>query len=136
MRACSLFVALALFTARSIWIAWQERSGEAKAEAVFDLVGQRTPLRPTDAPGAMAWLRLELEKYGQHLDTDRARLYRSFAAGGDRAPPDLEPLAGDARVAAAPTARGARATADTAPTRRRRRCAASVWSSSTAARSS
>lgn len=84
-----LFVALALFTARSIWIAWHERSGEARAEAVFDLVGQRTPLRPTDAPGAMAWLRLELEKYGEHLDPERARLYRSLAAGGDRVPPEL-----------------------------------------------
>ena len=88
----ALFVALALFTARSIWIAWHERSGEAKAEAVFDLVGQRTPLRPTDAPGAMAWLRLELDKYARRLDPDRARLYRRFAAGGDRVPAELRQL--------------------------------------------
>jgi PAS domain-containing protein len=87
-----LFVALALFTARSIWTAWRERSGEAKAEAVFDLVGQRTPLRPTDAPGAMAWLRLELDKYARRLDPDRARRYRSFAAGGDRVPAELRHL--------------------------------------------
>ena len=35
--------------ARSIWIAWHERSGDARAEAVFDLVGQRTRarVRPT-----------------------------------------------------------------------------------------
>ena len=89
----ALFAALALFTARSIWIAWHERSGEAKAEAIFDLVGQRTPLRPTDAPGAMAWLRLELDKYARRLDPDRARLYRSFAAGGDRVPAELRHLA-------------------------------------------
>ncbi len=88
-----LFLALAAFTARSIWIAWQQRSGEARAEAVLDLVGQRTPLRPTDAPGAMAWLRLELEKYGRHLDAERARVYRSLAAEGDHAPQDFEPLA-------------------------------------------
>jgi len=89
----ALFVALAAFTARSIWTAWQERSGEAKAEAVFDLVGQRTPLRPTDAPGAMAWLRLELDRYGRQLDDDRARLYRALAASGDRVPAILQPLA-------------------------------------------
>src|SRR5262245_42360591 len=89
----ALFVALAAFTARSIWIAWRERSGEAKAEAVFDLVGQRRPLRPTDAPGAMAWLRLELDRYGRQLDDERARLYRALAASGDRVPAVLQPLA-------------------------------------------
>src|SRR5438128_117279 len=86
----AVFIGLAAFTTRSIWIAWQERSGEAKAEAVFDLVQQRMPSRPTEAPGAMAWLRLQLENYERHItDSGRARRYRSFAAAGDRVPDEL-----------------------------------------------
>ena len=65
-----VFAGLAALTARSIWTAWQERSGDERAAAVFDLVAERTALRPTDAPGAMAWLRLELDRFGRR---DRAR---------------------------------------------------------------
>lgn len=86
----ALFVALALFTARAIWIAWHERSGEARAGALFDLVGQRMPPRPTEAPGAMAWLQRELERYAWHLDDGRARLYRQFATASDGVPAPLE----------------------------------------------
>jgi hypothetical protein len=86
----ALFVALALFTARAIWIAWQHRSGEAHAEALFDLVGQRMPPRPTEAPGAMAWLQRELERYARHLDDSHARLYRQFASASDGMPAPLE----------------------------------------------
>ena len=86
----ALFVALAAFTARAIWIAWHERSGEARAEALFDLVGQRMPPRPTEAPGAMAWLQRELERYARHLADERARLYRQFATASDGVPPALE----------------------------------------------
>jgi hypothetical protein len=95
-----VFVALAAFTARSIWTAWQEREGEARAAAVFDLVSERTPLRPTDAPGAMAWLRLELDRFGRREhDGDRARPYASFAASGDRVPDALAPLLAAMRAA-------------------------------------
>lgn len=52
----ALFGVLALFTARSVWQAFDERAGQARAAAVFDLVATRTSTRPTDAPGAMAWL--------------------------------------------------------------------------------
>lgn len=97
-----VFVALAAFTARSIWTAWQERSGEARAAAVFDLVSERTPLRPTDAPGAMAWLRLELDRFGRRgSDGDRARRYTSFAASGERVPEVLAPLLAAMRAALA-----------------------------------
>jgi PAS domain-containing protein len=88
----ALFVGLAAFTARAIWTAWHERSGEARAEALFDLVGQRMPPRPTEAPGAMAWLQRELERYARHLDDDRARLYRQFASASDGVPAALEPV--------------------------------------------
>ena len=71
-----VFIALAVSTTRSIYVAWQTRSGEAKAEAVLDLVAQRTATRPTDAPGAMAWLRLELDRYERRIaDSSRAVLY-------------------------------------------------------------
>jgi len=86
----ALFVALAAFTARAIWIAWHERSGEARAAALFDLVGQRMPPRPTEAPGAMAWLQRELERYARHLDDKRARVYRQFATASDGVPAPLE----------------------------------------------
>src|SRR5512145_2085594 len=51
----AVFVLLAALTARSVWRAWNERAGQARAAAVFDLVRQRMPSRPTEAPGAMAW---------------------------------------------------------------------------------
>jgi PAS domain-containing protein len=88
-----VFAALAAFTARSIWTAWQERSGEERAAAVFDLVAERTPMRPTDAPGAMAWLRLELDRFGrrEHGSVHATR-YASFAAIGDRVPESLAPV--------------------------------------------
>jgi hypothetical protein len=101
-----VFVGLAAFTARSIWIAWQERSGDARAAAVFDLVAERTALRPTDAPGAMAWLRLELDRFGRRAhDGPRARRYASFAASGDRVPDSLAPLLAVMRAAAMRDAR-------------------------------
>ena len=88
-----VFIVLAAFTARSIWTAWQERSGDARAAAVFELVSERTPLRPTDAPGAMAWLRLELDRFGRRAhEGERARPYASFAASGERVPDALAPL--------------------------------------------
>ena len=95
-----VFVGLAAFTARSIWTAWQERSGDGRAEAVFNLVAERTPLRPTDAPGAMAWLRLELDRFGRR-EGDGARVprYASFAASGDRVPASLAPLLAVMRTA-------------------------------------
>lgn len=59
-----VFVALAAFTAREVWRAFDERAGQARAAAVFDLVATRTAVRPTDAPGAMAWLRRAIEHAG------------------------------------------------------------------------
>ena len=83
---------IAAITARSIWTAWRVRSGEAKAEAIVDLVEQRTPSRPTEAPGAMAWLRHALDRYADGLEEPRAVAYRSLAGGGDRIPAALGPL--------------------------------------------
>jgi len=97
----AVFVALAAFTARAIWSAWNERSGEARAGALFDLVGQRMPPRPTEAPGAMAWLQRELERYATHLDPERARLYRQFATASDGVPRPLDGALAAMRAATA-----------------------------------
>ncbi|HEX3759268.1 MAG TPA: hypothetical protein VHW23_11200, partial [Kofleriaceae bacterium] len=127
----AVFVGLAAFTARSIWIAWQERSDDARAAAVFDLVAERTPVRPTDAPGAMAWLRLELDRFGRrargdgHGNSEPARWYARFAASGERVPEPLAPLvavmraAADGAATAGPGAAGAelRARPAASPTR-------------------
>ena len=101
------------FTARSIWIAWHERSGEAQGarpSSISSASGRRS--RPTDAPGAMAWLRLELDRYATHVSIPSARAcIGSFAAGGDRVPAELQPLARrDGAAAAVGGRRAARAT--------------------------
>jgi PAS domain-containing protein len=85
-----VFLTLTLFTARAVWLAWQDRSGQARADAIFALVDERTPLRPTDTPGAIAWLQLELDRYGRQMTAaDRAARFREFATSGDSVPDDL-----------------------------------------------
>ena len=75
------FIALAIFTGREIWRAFDERAGQARAAAVFDLVATRTAVRPTDAPGAIAWLRRAVERAG-FFD-------KSLIDPGDAAPASL-----------------------------------------------
>ena len=96
------FAVLTAVTARSVWLAWQQRSGEAHAAAVYDLVGQRTALRPTDAPGAMAWLRQELDRYARGLDDERAQMYRHLASARRQVPAELAIVADAMRVAPGP----------------------------------
>jgi hypothetical protein len=95
------FAVLTALTARSVWLAWQQRSGEAHAAAVYDLVGQRTALRPTDAPGAMAWLRQELDRYARSLDSERAQVYRHLASARHHVPAELVVIADTMRIAPA-----------------------------------
>jgi hypothetical protein len=96
----AVFLVLAAFTAWAIRLAWRERSGEAKAEAVLSLVEQRMPSRPTEAPGAMAWLRLQLDEYGRRMtDVRKAALYRSLFAASERVPDAIAALAGVMRAA-------------------------------------
>ena len=102
----ALFAALAAITGRSVWLAWEQRSGEARAEAVYELVGQRTAPRPTDAPGAMAWLRLELDRYGRTLDGDRAQIYRHLSAARQPVPAELRSIAEALRTDPADTTGG------------------------------
>ena len=104
----ALFVALAAFTARSIWIgvaASDPARRAPKRSSISSDSARRS--RPTDAPGAMAWLRLELEQYGaaSRPTRSRARCTASFAAAGDRVPDELRRAGRRARArrdAAAP----------------------------------
>lgn len=88
-----MFLTLGAFTARAVWLAWQDRSGQARADAVFALVDERTPLRPTDTPGATAWLQLELDHYGSEIAApERAGTFRAFATSGAAVPDALAPI--------------------------------------------
>jgi hypothetical protein len=86
----AIFVVLAWLTADSVWRAWNERAGRARAGAVFDLVQQRMPSRPTEAPGAMAWLRDQLTAYRVRLPEPAGSSYARLAADGESAPPELQ----------------------------------------------
>jgi len=98
----AVFLTLTAFTARAMWVAWQDRSGQARADAIFALVDERTPLRPTDTPGATAWLQFELDRYGRQIATpDRAARFRAFATSGDVVPEDLRPILSALRDSAA-----------------------------------
>jgi len=122
----AVFIALAFFTAQSIAVAWRTRANEASAEAVLSLVGERTPPRPTTAPGAMAWLRLQLDRYEGHIDDPgRAAIYRSLAAPSARVPEALAPIAralafGGSQSPSAGLVRFSPATADASSLRRER----------------
>jgi hypothetical protein len=94
-----LFVLLTIFTARTVWRAWDERAGQARTAAVFDLVQQRTPSRPVEAPGAIAWLREQLTAYRSHLEPRDAAAFDRLAHETDRLPPELDRVAAVMRTA-------------------------------------
>ncbi|HEY0781150.1 MAG TPA: hypothetical protein VGE98_01745 [Thermoanaerobaculia bacterium] len=83
-------------TSLSIYREWQRRVGQSRADALFQLVEGKRPARPTETPGATAWLNLELRKYRRSIDDpERARLYGEVADWQERSgvPPFLAPLA-------------------------------------------
>lgn len=107
----AIFALLAWVTADSVWRAWNERAGLARAGAVFDLVQQRMPSRPTEAPGAMAWLRDQLASYRLRLPEPAASSYARLSADGESAPPELQRVVAIMReltVATAPADAGVR----------------------------
>ncbi|HEX2642016.1 MAG TPA: hypothetical protein VHU81_03420, partial [Thermoanaerobaculia bacterium] len=90
-----LFALLVAFTTRSIYREWREQIGQSRADAIFQLVQGKGPMRPTDTPGATAWLNLELKRYRQRIaDPARARLYGEVADWRDSGavPPPFEPI--------------------------------------------
>jgi PAS domain-containing protein len=90
-----LFAGLVLLAALSFRREWQERIGQSRSDAIFQLVEGRTPARPTETPGAAAWLNLELRRYRERIaDPERARLYGEVAEWQDNrsVPPFFAPL--------------------------------------------
>src|SRR5438128_1177448 len=85
----ALFVLLAALTARSIWRAWDQRAGQARSAAVFALVQQRMPSRPTEAPGAIAWLREQLGVYRGQLAPSDGLMFERLSDETDRIPSEL-----------------------------------------------
>jgi hypothetical protein len=99
----ALFALVAALTARSVWRAWQERAGQARTAAVFELVQQRMPSRPIEAPGAIAWLRDQLGAYRHHLGEADAAAFARLAEEGDVLPRELTGTAEAMRAVAAGT---------------------------------
>lgn len=90
-----LFALLLALAALAIRREWTERLGQARAEALFRLVEARTAIRPTETPGALAWLNLELLRYREQIaDPEKARLYGEIAEHQDerRVPALFAPL--------------------------------------------
>ena len=90
-----LLAGLVLLAALSFRREWQERIGQSRSDAIFQLVQGRTPARPTETPGAAAWLNLELRRYRERIaDPERARLYGEVAEWQDNrsVPPFFAPI--------------------------------------------
>jgi hypothetical protein len=90
-----LFAVLVALAALSIRREWRQRIGESRSDAIFQLVQGKTPARPTETPGATAWLNLELRRYRERIaDPGKARLYGEVAEWQDTrsVPPFFSPL--------------------------------------------
>ncbi len=98
----AVFVLLAALTARTVWRAWEQRAGQARTAAVFELVQQRMPSRPIEAPGAIAWLRDQLAAYRLHLPSRDAVIFERLSDEGAGVPPELTNAAEAMRIVVAP----------------------------------
>ncbi|MFL6196549.1 MAG: hypothetical protein ACJ75H_20375 [Thermoanaerobaculia bacterium] len=90
-----LFFVLVILAALSIRREWRERIGQSRSDAIFQMVQGRTPARPTETPGAAAWLNLELRRYRERIeDPEKARLYGEVAEWPDTrsVPPFFAPI--------------------------------------------
>ena len=85
----AVFVLLSALTARTLWRAWNERAGQARTAAVFELVQQRMPSRPIEAPGAIAWLREQLTTYRAHLRGSDASTFERLSDETENVPAEL-----------------------------------------------
>jgi len=90
-----LLAVLVALAALSIRREWRERIGQSRSEAIFQLVQGKIPARPTETPGATAWLNLELRRYRERIaDPEKARLYGEVAEWQDTrsVPPFFSPV--------------------------------------------
>ena len=99
-----VFALLAALTARTVWRAWNDRAGQARTAAVFELVQQRMPSRPIEAPGAIAWLREQLTAYRHHLPPGDAAAFERLSNEADGVPSELAGAAQAMRSIAATAA--------------------------------
>ena len=58
-----LFLALLALSIISFWREWQASLQNSKTRELYEIVHNVIPNRPTNTPGAVAWLHMELEKY-------------------------------------------------------------------------
>ena len=72
-----------------MWRAWNERAGQARTAAVFELVQQRMPSRPIEAPGAIAWLREQLAAYRATFVRPTPSTFERLADETDSLPTEL-----------------------------------------------
>jgi PAS domain-containing protein len=79
-----VFLILAATTALVVRDEWQRRIGQSRARALYELVQDKGPRRPTETPGLTAWLNRELKSYRDRIaNPERARLYGEVAGRQD-----------------------------------------------------
>jgi hypothetical protein len=83
-----LFAALVAWTAVEMYKEWQEQVRQKQAEAVSRLVQVKAPFRPTDIPGAVAWLYQAIQEYRPSGGREKADLYQRIARGAGGAVPE------------------------------------------------
>src|SRR4051812_46493561 len=76
-----LFAALVAWTAVEMYTEWQGQVRQKQAEAVSRLVQVKAPFRPTDIPGAVAWLYQAIQEYRPSGAREKADLYQRIARG-------------------------------------------------------
>ncbi|CAM2067629.1 hypothetical protein SCOR_19760 [Sulfidibacter corallicola] len=58
-----LFLLLGLLTLYQVRADWRARVATSRARALYEMVHSTVPMRPTDTPGVLAWLKWELSSY-------------------------------------------------------------------------
>ena len=82
-------MALAALTWSSAREAWQSSIDRSRGRAIFDLVQVDTPTRPTGTPGAVAWLDLQIKRYGRQLEASQQAAYEQLVSVSDDSVPEL-----------------------------------------------
>ncbi len=82
-------MALAALTWGSAREAWQSSIDRSRGRAVFDLVQVATPTRPTGTPGAVAWLDVQIKRYGRQLEASQQAAYEQLVSVSHDSVPEL-----------------------------------------------
>lgn len=80
------FGALAALTTREMAQEWKRSLRHERSRTVFDFVQEGTPVRPTDAPGAIAWLDQQIERHVATMAGPRTEHTVSIAELTDSGP--------------------------------------------------